>query len=246
MPPTPHLLVVDDDRATRQMLARFLGDHGFRVTQAVDAKTAQKAVAGSRLDLIILDLMLPGEDGLSFFRALRVQRNNTPVLILTAMAEETDRIVGLELGADDYVTKPFNQRELLARIRAILRRIAAAGSHPAHSDVAEYGFDGWRLFPQRRELLAPGGVGVPLSSGEFDLLLAFVEHPQVVLSREQLLDLARGRAAGLFDRSVDIQVSRLRRKLDLDPDRSSMIRTVRNGGYMFTVPVGIVAAAPDS
>ena len=245
MPPTPHLLVVDDDRSTRQLLAKFLGDHGFRVTQAVDVKTAHKAVAGARLDLIILDLMLPGEDGLSFFRALRARKNNTPVLILTAMAEETDRIVGLELGADDYVTKPFNQRELLARIRAVLRRMSAVGSAAASADVAEYRFDGWRLLPQRRELVAPTGAGVPLSAGEFDLLLAFVQHPQRVLSRDQLLDLARGRAAGLFDRSIDIQVSRLRRKLDLDPDRSSMIRTVRNGGYVFTVPVGIVAVAPD-
>ena len=245
MPPSPHLLVVDDDRDIRQLLARFLGEHGFRVSQAADVKSAQKVVAGARLDLIILDLMLPGEDGLSFFRALRAQKNNIPVLILTAMADETDRIIGLELGADDYVTKPFNPREVLARIRAILRRIAAGPPAAAQADVVEYRFDGWRLFVHRRELRSPAGIGVSLSSGEFDLLVAFVQHPQVVLSREQLLDLARGRAAGLFDRSVDIQVSRLRRKLDSDPDRSSIIRTVRNGGYVFSVPVSVVAASPQ-
>jgi two-component system OmpR family response regulator len=244
MQPSPHLLIVDDDREIRQLLAKFLGEHGYRISQAADVKSAHKILSGARLDLIILDLTLPGEDGLSLFRNLRAQKNNTPVMMLTAMADETDRIVGLELGADDYVTKPFNPREVLARIRAILRRIAAGGSTAPRAEIGEYRFDGWRMLVHRRELRSPDGVGVSLSTGEFDLLLAFVQHSQRVLSRDQLLDLARGRAAGLFDRSIDIQVSRLRRKIEPNPDEPSIIRTVRNGGYVFSAPVSPVASSP--
>jgi two-component system, OmpR family, response regulator len=245
MQPSPHLLIIDDDREIRQLLAKFLGEHGYRISQAADVKSAQKILGNARLDLIILDLMLPGEDGLSLFRNLRAQKNNTPVMMLTAMADETDRIIGLELGADDYVTKPFNPREVLARIRAILRRVVTGGAPATHTEIGEYQFDGWRMLVHRRELRSPDGIGVPLSAGEFDLLLAFVRHPQRVLSRDQLLDLARGRAAGLFDRSIDIQVSRLRRKIEPDPEEPSIIRTVRNGGYVFSAPVSPVASSPS-
>jgi two-component system OmpR family response regulator len=246
MQASPHLLIVDDDREIRQLLAKFLGEHGYRVSQAADVKSAYKISSSARLDLIILDLMLPGEDGLALFRNLRAEKNNTPVMMLTAMADETDRIVGLELGADDYVTKPFNPREVLARIRAILRRSAAGGPQAPRAEVGEYRFDGWRMLVHRRELHSPDGVGVSLSAGEFDLLLAFVQHPQRILSRDQLLDLARGRAAGLFDRSIDIQVSRLRRKIEPDPEEPSIIRTVRNGGYMFSAPVDSVASLSET
>lgn len=246
MSASPHLLVIDDDREIRQLLAQFLSQHGYRITQAPDVKTAQKIMATARLDLIILDLMMPGEDGLSLFRRLRAEKNNVPVLMLTAVTDEMDRIIGLELGADDYVTKPFNPREVLARIRAILRRVAAAGPAGPRADVSEYRFDGWRILVHRRELRSPDDVGVPLSGGEFDLLLAFVQHPQRVLSRDQLLDLARGRSANLFDRSIDIQVSRLRRKIEPNPDEPAIIRTVRNGGYVFTAPVTPISLAAAS
>lgn len=246
MMPSPHILIVDDDREIRQLLAQFLTQNGYRVSQAADSKAAQKIIAASRIELVILDLMMPGEDGLSFFRRARSENGDLPVMMLTAMTEETDRIVGLELGADDYVTKPFNPREVLARIRAILRRVASTGPATLRSDVNEYQFDGWRLFVHRRELRSREGIGVALSSGEFDLLLAFVEHPQCVLSRDQLLDLARGRSANLFDRSIDIQVSRLRRKMEPGAGEPMIIRTVRNGGYIFTPTVTPVKAASPS
>ena len=237
---TPHLLVVDDDREIRSLVAQFLTKHGFRVTGVRDGAEMMRTLDGARVDLIVLDLMLPGEDGLSLCRRLRAapQTSQTPVIMLTAMGEETDRIVGLEMGADDYLAKPFSPRELLARIKAVLRRVSAppvAGAPAATGTVLR--FEGWSLDLTKRELRSPDGVLVQLSAGEYDLLVAFVEHPQRVLTRDQLLDLARGRSAVPFDRSVDVQVSRLRRKIEPDPAEPTLIKTVRGGGYLFTPSV---------
>jgi two-component system OmpR family response regulator len=239
--PKPHILIVDDDRQIRAMLARFLAEHSMRVTQAGDGEQMFKALEAGRFDVIVLDVMMPGDDGFTLCRKLR-STNTLPLILLTARNSETDRIVGFELGADDYVTKPFNPRELLARIRAILRR---AGAHTAASQglaSAIYRFAGWTLDTSRRALTSPHGVLTDLTTGEFDLLVAFVEHPQRVLNRDQLLDLARGRVSLAFDRSIDVQVSRLRRKIEIDPNVPALIKTVRNGGYFFTAIV--TAAAP--
>jgi two-component system OmpR family response regulator len=237
---TPHLLVVDDDREIRSLVAQFLTKHGYRVTGVRDGAEMMRTLDGARVDLIVLDLMLPGEDGLSLCRRLRAtpQTAQTPVIMLTAMGEETDRIVGLEMGADDYLAKPFSPRELLARIKAVLRRVSAppvAGAPAAAGTVLR--FEGWSLDLTKRELRSPDGVLVQLSAGEYDLLVAFVEHPQRVLTRDQLLDLARGRSAVPFDRSIDVQVSRLRRKIEPDPAEPTLIKTVRGGGYLFTPTV---------
>ncbi|GMQ77210.1 MAG: response regulator [Gammaproteobacteria bacterium] len=234
----PHILVVDDDREIRDLLARYLGKHGLRVRGAADGREMRQALDDWSIDLIILDLMLPGEDGLSLCRRLRTE-SKTPVIMLTAMGEETDRIVGLEMGADDYVAKPFNPRELLARIKAVLRR--TEGGQAGRADGADRPsmllFAGWRLDLERRELVSPQKVLVPLSAGEYDLLAAFATHPQRVLSRDQLLDLARGREAQPFDRAIDVQVSRLRKKIEADPGNPVLIKTVRSGGYLFTSTV---------
>ena len=233
MAASPHILVVDDDREIRDLLARFLDDHGHRVTTAADGREMRRALAEWGIDLVVLDLMLPGEDGLELCRKLRAE-SDIPVIMLTAMGEETDRIVGLEMGADDYLPKPFSPRELLARIKAVLRRAEGRGAGEASSVLR---FAGWSLDVDGRELTSPDGVVVPLSGGEFDLLRAFVTHPKRVLSRDQLLDLARGREAQPFDRSIDVQVSRLRRKIEADPKEPTLIKTVRSGGYMFTPAV---------
>jgi two-component system OmpR family response regulator len=239
--PKPHILIVDDDRQIRVMVARFLAENGMRVTQAGDGELMFKALEAGRFDVVVLDVMMPGDDGFTLCRKLR-STDTIPLILLTARNSETDRIVGLELGADDYVTKPFNPRELLARIRAILRR---AGAHqPAAQRLASaiYRFAGWTLDTSRRALISPHGVLTDLTTGEFELLVAFVEHPQRVLNRDQLLDLARGRVSLAFDRSIDVQVSRLRRKIEVDPNIPALIKTVRNGGYFFTATV--IAAAP--
>ena len=239
-----HILVVDDDREIRDLLARFLAKHGLRVSTAKDGAEMERALADATIDLVVLDLMMPGEDGLSLTRRLRGQGIMVPIVMLTAMGEETDRIVGLEMGADDYVPKPFNPRELLARIKAVLRRAqtpAAAGAATdaptANGSGTRYRFQEWVLDVSTRDLLSPDGVVTALSAGEFDLLLAFVEHPRRVLSRDQLLDFARGRQAIPFDRSIDIQVSRLRRKLGDEAKDPQLIKTVRGGGYLFTPEV---------
>jgi two-component system OmpR family response regulator len=237
----PHMLIVDDDRQIRAMLGRFLAEHGMRVTQAGDGEQMFKALEAGRFDVIVLDVMMPGEDGFTLCRRLR-NANTIPLILLTARNSETDRIVGLELGADDYVTKPFNPRELLARIRAILRRAGANPAETLRTASAIYQFAGWTLDTSRRSLISPQGVLTDLTTGEFDLLVAFVEHPQRVLNRDQLLDLARGRVSLAFDRSIDVQVSRLRRKIVGDPNAPALIKTVRNGGYFFTATV--TAAAP--
>jgi two-component system OmpR family response regulator len=232
MSDAPHLLVVDDDREIRDLLQRFLTRHGYRVDVAADGRAMQRLLDHGRFDLVVLDLMLPGEDGLAVCRRLRAT-TRLPIIMLTALAEETDRIIGLELGADDYLTKPFNPRELLARIRAVLRRVETA--EPRAGIV--WRFAGFRLDPARRELHDPGGAVVPLTAGEHELLLALVARPQRVLSRDQLLDLTKGRAAQPFDRSIDVQLSRLRRKIERDPKAPELIKTVRGGGYVLAVPV---------
>jgi len=233
----PHILVVDDDREIRDLLGRFLVKHGMRVTAARDGAGMMEALDQWRIDLVVLDLMMPGEDGLSLTRRLRGQGHSVPIVMLTAMGEDADRIVGLEMGADDYLAKPFNPRELLARIKAVLRRAATPAPAAAAKLGARLRFAGWTLDSATRDLLSPQGVVVSLSAGEYDLLQAFVDHPRRVLSRDQLLDLARGRAAVPFDRSIDIQVSRLRRKLGDDAKEPQLIKTVRSGGYLFTAEV---------
>ncbi|HEY0833531.1 MAG TPA: response regulator [Azospirillum sp.] len=238
---TPHLLVVDDDREIRNLTSQFLTKHGYRVSTARDGAEMLKTLEAARVDLIVLDLMLPGEDGLSLCRRLRAAPATAaiPIVMLTAMGEETDRIIGLEMGADDYLAKPFSPRELLARIKAVLRRAGAPQAVGGEAAAKVLRFEGWSLDLAKRELRSPDGVLVQLSAGEYDLLVAFVEHPQRVLTRDQLLDLARGRAAVPFDRSVDVQVSRLRRKIEPDPADPTLIKTVRGGGYLFTPPVSV-------
>ena len=238
MDSTSHILVVDDDREIRDLVGRFLEQHGYRVTTAGDGREMKKALEDWAIDLVVLDLMLPGEDGLTLCRNLRAS-SDLPVIMLTAMGEETDRIIGLEMGADDYLPKPFNPRELLARIKAVLRRSAerAPGAKDRGEGHRLITFAGWTLDLDSRELLSMDGQRVELSGGEFELLAAFVEHPRRVLSRDQLLDIARGREAVPFDRAIDVQVSRLRRKIEADPKSPVLIKTVRGGGYMFTPEV---------
>jgi two-component system OmpR family response regulator len=233
---SPHILIVDDHREIRDLVSRALTKEGFRVSTAGDGRAMRKVLADRRIDLVLLDLMLPGEDGLSLCRAIRAE-SNLPIVMLTAKGDEVDRVIGLEMGADDYLPKPFGSRELIARIRAVLRRSQLDASIDDRSRPKLYRFDRWTLDPGTRDLLRDDGVTVPLSTGEFDLLMAFVERPQRVLSRDQLLDLARGRVSAGFDRSIDTQVSRLRRKLELDPGEPKIIKTVWGGGYVFTPAV---------
>jgi two-component system OmpR family response regulator len=238
MTATPHILVVDDHREIRELVSRALAREGFRVSVAADGREMRKVMADAGIDLVVLDLMLPGEDGLSLCRRLRTD-SNIPVIMLTAKGEEVDRVIGLEMGADDYLPKPFGSRELIARIRAVLRRHAREttdAAEPRHKP-RRFRFDRWTLDTDTRELLRDDGIGVPLSTGEYDLLLALVERPQRVLSRERLLDLSRGRSATAFDRSVDTQVSRLRKKIERDPGDPRIIKTVWGGGYMLTPEV---------
>ncbi|MBF0304058.1 MAG: response regulator [Alphaproteobacteria bacterium] len=233
MEPTPHILIVDDHREVRDLVGRALVKEGFRVSAAADGKAMRRALADGRIDLILLDLMLPGEDGLSLCRALRAE-SNIPIIMLTAKGDEIDRVIGLEMGADDYIPKPFGSRELIARIRAVLRRGRVPEARPKGG---RYRFDRWVLDTEARELLRDDGVAVPLSTGEYDLLLVLVQRPQRVLGRERLLDLARGRAAVALDRSIDTQVSRLRKKIEADPGDPKIIKTVWGGGYMLTAQV---------
>ena len=232
----PHILVVDDDREIRELLAKFLERQRLRVTTARDGKEARRAFQNGHYQLVVLDLMLPGEGGLELARWFRAE-TNVPIIMLTAMADETDRIIGLELGADDYVTKPFNPRELLARIRAVLRRTGDAEERVAEQHVKTYQFAGWVLETARRRLLDPSGVEVSITGGEYDLLVALLDRPNRVLTRDMLLDLLRGRQAGPFDRAIDVAVSRLRRKLEDDGRNAQLIKTVRGGGYVLSTPV---------
>ncbi len=232
----PHILVVDDHQEIRDLVQRFLTDHGYRISTAANGIEMKKTLANSAIDLIVLDLMMPGEDGLTLCRNLRAE-STIPVIMLTAMGEETDRIVGLEMGADDYLSKPFNPRELLARIKAVLRRAGSAQQRVPLEASESLTFFGWTLHSAARELVDPQQVLIPLSTAEFTLLVAFVTHPGRVLSRDQLLDLARGRDTQAFDRAVDTLVSRLRRKLGDEPRQPKIIKTVRGGGYLFAPKV---------
>jgi len=231
-----HIAVVDDHEEIRGLVARYLEQHGFRVTPAADAAAFRRLLGTETFDLVILDIMMPGEDGLALCRDLR-KTSLVPVIFLTAMAEETDRIVGLEIGADDYLSKPFNPRELLARVRAILRRSQIASAASA-SLAVEHGnrlrFADKTLDVTRQEITGQDGVSVPLSSADFKLLTVFLENPGKVLSRDDLLDLTSGREANVWDRSIDNQVSRLRRKIEEDPKNPVLIKTHWGDGYCFT------------
>jgi len=239
METTDHILVVDDDREIREMLAAYLQKNGMRATAVANGRQMRSALEENRIDLIVLDLMMPGEDGLTLCRELRAGRwRAVPVLMLTARDEEADRIVGLEMGADDYLTKPFAVRELFARIRSVLRR---ARMLPPNLDIKEPGqflaFGDWKLDTVGRHLLSRDGTMVALSGAEYRLLRVFLDHPQRVLTRDQLLNLTQGRDADAFDRSIDLLVSRLRQRLADDPREPRYIKTLRSEGYVFSSSV---------
>jgi two-component system OmpR family response regulator len=231
-----HLLIVDDDREICALLSRFLTEHGFRVTVAQDGESATRILEAARIDLIILDIMLPHEDGLSICRRLRVT-TAVPIIMLTAMGDEIDRIIGMEMGADDYLPKTTSPRELLVRVRAVLRRCGVTPSAISTNRVRVLEFAGWKIVIPRRQLLSPAKTLIPLRSGEFDLLLALAQRAPRVLTRDQLLDIVCGRNAAPFDRSIDVQISRLRRKIEADPKEPQFIKTIRNGGYAFAAEV---------
>jgi two-component system, OmpR family, response regulator len=234
-----HILIVDDQREICDLVQEYLAGEGYRVSTAQDGAGMRKVMAQSRVDLVILDLMLPGEDGLSLARWLR-EESSVGIIILTGRGEIVDRIIGLEMGADDYLPKPFHLRELLARVKSVLRR---ASAHSIDTQGAmsrsKARFAGWNLDLSSRELYSPAGKEVRLTTGEFDLLAAFVNNANQVLTRDRLLDLARNREAGPFDRTIDVQVGRLRRKLEDDPQRPTIIKTVRGTGYIFTPTVEV-------
>jgi len=233
MDSSTHIAVVDDHQDIRELVARYLGAHGFRVSSADSAASLRRLLERSAPDLLVLDIMMPGEDGLSLCRQLRAT-SQLPIIFLTAVAEDTDRIIGLEMGADDYLTKPFNPRELLARIKAVLRRTRSLPTQRATLEAQRLRFDDKILDVTRREVIGPDGVAVPLSTAEFRLLCVFIERRGLVLTRDQLLDLTMGRAAEVWDRSIDNQVSRLRRKIEADPKNPVLITTHWGGGYSFT------------
>lgn len=228
------VLLVDDEAALREPLAEYLSRQGFGVAQAASAALARTHLRDASPDLVLLDIMMPGEDGLSLCRHI-VETRDIPVILLTAKGEAMDRIVGLEIGADDYVVKPFEPRELVARIRSVLRRSSRGEAPPEENDILE--FDGWRLDLLKRRLTDREGAVVAISSAEFRLLIAFLEHPRQVLDRDRLLDMVQGREAHLFDRAVDNQVSRLRRKIEVDSRNPELIQTVWGGGYMLAADV---------
>jgi DNA-binding response OmpR family regulator len=230
----PHVLIVEDERDIRDPLASYLAKNGFRVSKASDAAAAREIVAAHAIDIALIDIMMPAEDGLSLTGFLRAT-SKTPVILLTARAEETDRIVGLELGADDYVTKPFSPRELVARIKAVLRRTSDGRVKAPDADA--YAFADWVLRTGERELVDKEGRAVPLSTGEYNLLLALVTHPKRVLTRDQLLDLSQHREMGAFERSIDNHVSRLRKKVEANPAEPRLIKTVWGGGYTLAADV---------
>lgn len=236
-----HILVVDDHPEIRELLSTYLSQHNYTVSTAENGEAMRAALKKSGIDLIILDLMMPGEDGLSLCRHVQ-DIGGPPVIMLTAMSEDADCVVGLEIGADDYVTKPFVPRVLLARIKAVLRRRATAAGgeeNPVRGNQGgqQWSFLDWTLDAHQRQLTHTNGVLVPLSTAEFRLLEVFIQHPQRVLSRDQLLTLTKGREADPFDRSIDNQVSRLRKKIEEDPQNPTLIKTVWGGGYMFAAAV---------
>ena len=228
------ILVIEDDREIRRLIADLLGREGYRVLTAEDGRSVDRLLARDMPDLLLLDLMLPGEDGLSICRRLR-SRANIPILMVTAKGDAVDRVIGLELGADDYLVKPFDPRELLARVRALLRR---ASGLPVEARRRQYRFSGLRIDIDSRQLATVEGERVALTSAEFDLLACLVAHPRRVLSRDQLLDWTRGRVADAFDRTIDVTISRLRRKLDTAaPGTADLVTTVRNGGYLLAADI---------
>jgi DNA-binding response OmpR family regulator len=233
----PQILVVDDDSEIRKLLSRYLREQGFRVQLASNSQEVRQRLVTNQIDLIVLDVMLPDGSGLDLCRDLRASRSIIPIILLTALKEDVDRIIGLEIGADDYLGKPFNPRELVARIRAVLRRGQAYVLSPG--DRGRYDFEGFVADPFTRTVTDPNGANVPLTGAEFDLLITFLERPGRVLSRDQLLDLTRGRDGDVLDRSIDVLVSRLRRKLS-DSGAAQVFKTVRNGGYQLAAKVDIL------
>jgi DNA-binding response OmpR family regulator len=233
-----HIVIVDDQPEICELVYNYLTGEGYRVSTANDGASMRRIMQQYEVDLVLLDIMLPGDDGLSLARQLRAQ-SDIGIIILTGRGETVDRIIGLEMGADDYLPKPFHLRELLARVKSVLRRASARSeSHkPAPQSAV---FNGWKLDLTSRELTAPSGEEVRLTTGEFDLLAAFVGNANQVLSRDRLLDLARNRASGPFDRTIDVQVGRLRKKLEDDPQNPSLIKTVRGSGYIFTASVDAI------
>ena len=240
---TDHILIVDDDAEIRTLLARYLEKNGLRATAVGDGRAMWQALAAAVFDLIVLDLMLPGDDGLTLCRDLRA-RSDIPVVMLTARGEETDRVVGLEMGADDYLAKPFSARELLARIKSVLRRTRSLPPNLRPDDDARIRFGGWTLDTQQRRLIAADGEVTALSGAEYRLLRIFVEHPNRVLNRDQLVELTQGREAEALDRSIDVLVSRLRHRLGDDPREPAIIKTVRGEGYVLSVSVHKGGDAP--
>lgn len=234
----PHILIVEDDSEISKLLTRYLRTNNFRVTVAPDGRDFDRLLADNRFDLLILDIMLPGEDGLSLCRRAR-SASAIPIIMLSARSEDLDRIVGLEIGADDYVAKPFNPRELLARIRAVLRRTTEGSVAARPQGPRNYRFLGWTIDTVQRTLTDATGTRIAITSAEFDLLNVFCERPGRTLSREQIVDLTQGRAVGPYERSVDILVSRLRSKIRLGADEPSIIVTVRSSGYQFTPQVDV-------
>lgn len=228
------ILIVDDDQEIRSLLAEFLQPYGFDVITAHDGVEMFSLLDAHTIDLIILDVLLPGDDGITLCKKIR-SISNLPIIMLTAIGSDTDRIIGLEIGADDYIAKPFNPRELLARIKAILRRIQ--DNNQKQSTRNNFQFDGWKVDTNKRALISPDELEITLSAGEYDLLIAFLENPNQVLSRDHLLDITKNRSAGPFDRSIDVQISRLRYKIEQDPKTPTLIKTVRGGGYFFTPEV---------
>jgi len=230
-----HILIVDDHPDIREMVQSYLEEEGFKVSTANDGDAMLRVMAQGHVDLVLLDLILPGEDGLTLARKLRLD-SDVGIIILTGRGDTVDRIIGLEMGADDYLPKPFHLRELLARVKSVLRR-ASAREQSSHERPSSARFNGWQLDLTARELTSPRGELVRLTTGEFDLLAAFVSNANQVLSRDRLLDLARNREAGPFDRTIDVQVGRLRRKLDDDPHQPGLIKTVLGSGYIFTAQI---------
>lgn len=236
-----NILVIDDDQVIRDLLGEFLIKYGYTVTLLPHGKELQQTLADQNFDLIILDIVMPGDDGFALCRMVRKDLN-IPIVMLTGINDETDRIIGLELGADDYITKPFNPRELLARVKAVLRRSQyveeeAIEANQQNKNKTKLLFAGWELDTAARRLLNPECSEVTLSAGEYGLLVILLEHPQRVISRDMLMDLTKHRVADSFDRSIDVQISRLRQKLNDDPKQPQFIKTVRNGGYLFSQSV---------
>ncbi len=234
---TSHILIVDDDRQIRASLSRYLRENGFRTTQAEDGNAMLSALDKSKFDVILLDVMMPGESGMDLCKKIR-QNNNIPIILLTAVSAEADKIKGLEIGADDYVVKPFSPKELLARVKSTIRRSQISSLKKLNTNLnITYEFNDWIINILERSLTSPEGILVMLTSGEFDLLHVFVEHPNEVLCRDQLLDFVRGRSLSVFDRAIDVQISRLRRKIEFDIQQPTIIKTVRNEGYILSSKV---------